>query len=117
MKKVYAHDGTRAFCHLGRTQVRMGYFLSNCCGAEAASPLAQKQVDAVGGQWSVCGVRRWGEKGRIIVANKAYLPDFMGNLVVDKRAVVVAKTAILSVSLRTAQNLDRERQNKNRKTI
>ena len=88
MKKVYAHDGTRAFCHLGRTQVRMGYFLSNCCGAEAASPLAQKQVDAVGGQWSVCGVRRWGEKGRIIVANKAYLPDFMGNLVVDKRAVV-----------------------------
>ena len=102
MKKVYAHDGTRAFCHLGRTQVRMGYFLSNCCGAEAASPLAQKQVDAVGGQWSVCGVRRWGEKGRIIVANKAYLPDFMGNLVVDKRAVVSAKTAILSVLLRTA---------------
>ncbi|WP_311356015.1 hypothetical protein [Alloprevotella tannerae] len=102
MKKVYAHDGTRAFCHLGRTQVRMGYFLSNCCGAEAASPLAQKQVDAVGGQWSVCGVRRWGEKGRIIVANKAYLPDFMGNLVVDKRAVVIAKTAILSVLLRTA---------------
>ena len=102
MKKVYAHDGTRAFCHLGRTQVRMGYFLSNCCGAEAASPLAQRQVDAVGGQWSVCGVRRWGEKGRIIVANKAYLPDFMGNLVVDKRAVVIAKTAILSVLLRTA---------------
>ena len=102
MKKVYAHDGTRAFCHLGRTQVRMGYFLSNCCGAEAASPLAQKQVDAVGGQWSVCGVRRWGEKGRIIAANKAYLPHFVGNLIVDKRAVVIAKTAILSVSLRTA---------------
>lgn len=88
MKKVYAHDGTRAFCHLGRTQVRMGYFLSNCCGAEAASPLVQKQVDAMGGQWSVCGVRRWGEKGRIIVANKASLPDFVRNLIVDKRAVV-----------------------------
>lgn len=102
MKKVYAHDGTNALCRLGRTQVRMGHFLFNCCGAEAASPLAQKQVDAAGGQWSVCGVRRWGEKGRIIVANKAYLPDFVKNLIVDKRAVVIAKTAILSVSLRTA---------------
>lgn len=88
MKKVYAHDGTRALCRLGRTQVRMGYFLFNCCGAEAASPLAQKQVDAAGGQWSVRGVRRWGEEGRIIAANKAYLPLFVGNLVVDKRAVV-----------------------------
>ena len=43
MKKVYAHDGTRALCRLGRTQVRMGHFLSNCCGAEAASPLAKSK--------------------------------------------------------------------------
>ena len=57
---------------------------------------------AAGGQWSACGVQRWGEKGRIIAANKAYLPDFVKNLIVDKRAVVIAKTAILSVSLRTA---------------
>lgn len=29
-------------------------------------------------------------KGRIIAANKAYLPHFVGNLVVDKRAVIGA---------------------------
>lgn len=56
MKKVYAHDGTRAFCHLGRTQVKMGYFLSNCCGAEAASPLAKSKWArrAVNGQPAAC---------------------------------------------------------------
>ena len=43
MKKVYAHDGTRALCHLGRAQVRMGHFLSNCCEAEATSPLAKSK--------------------------------------------------------------------------
>ena len=92
---LYARDekGLRSrwyarFVPLGAYAGKDGAFLSNCCGAETASPLAQKQVDAAGGQWSVCGVRRWGEKGRIIAANKAYLPDFFGNLVVDKRAVV-----------------------------
>ncbi|WP_454893537.1 hypothetical protein, partial [Alloprevotella tannerae] len=56
MKKVYAHDGTRAFCRLGRTQVRMGRFLSNCCGAEAASPLAKSKWArrAVNGQPATC---------------------------------------------------------------
>ena len=56
MKKVYAHDGTRALCRLGRTQVRMGHFLSNCCGAEAASPLAKSKWArrAVNGQPAAC---------------------------------------------------------------
>jgi hypothetical protein len=47
-------------------------------------------VGAAGGQWSACDVRRWGEKGRINAENKVYLPHFMGNLIVDKQAVVGA---------------------------
>lgn len=56
MRKVYAHDGTRALCRLGRTQVRMGHFLSNCCGAEVASPLAKSKWArrAVNGQSAAC---------------------------------------------------------------
>lgn len=43
-------------CRLGRAQVRMGHFLSNCCGAEATSPLAKSKWArrAVNGQSAVC---------------------------------------------------------------
>ncbi|MFC2394032.1 MAG: hypothetical protein ACFNO3_01650 [Alloprevotella tannerae] len=56
MKKVYAHDGTRAFCHLGRAQVRMGHFYSTVVGRKRLLPLRKSKWTqrAVNGQSAAC---------------------------------------------------------------
>ena len=56
MKKVYAHDGTRALCRLGRTQVRMGYFYPTVVEQKRLLPLRKSEWArrAANGQSAAC---------------------------------------------------------------
>lgn len=56
MKKVYAHDGTRALCRLGRAQVRMGHFYPTVVEQKRLLPLRKSKWArrAVNGQSAAC---------------------------------------------------------------